>query len=480
MTYNLVLFQDNLRLADNPALSAALATGDPIIPLFVLDDLSPGDWRLGAASRWWLHNSLAALNEHLERKGSRLILRRGALADAVERLFDETEIGGVYFERGYAPWSPGVEQNLKSICDNQGVCCKRFAGRLLFEPEAVRTQQGHPYTVFTPFWRACQAGPPPAQPVPEPEALLAPGSWPISIDLSELELLPQGIDWTGGLCAAWEPGEMGAEKRLTSFLGEGLAGYKDRRDSPALAHATSNLAAHLRFGEISARSIWWAVKAAVELDTSVADNGTAFLRQLAWRDFSTHLLANRPGLPERPLKEQFEAFAWTESTMPHLKKWQRGQTGFPIVDAGMRQLWQTGSMHNRVRMIAASFLIKDLLIDWREGERWFWDTLVDADIANNAASWQWVAGCGADAAPFFRIFNPVLQGEKFDSEGAYVRRYVPELAALPTTYIHKPWEAPDAILSSAGIELGADYPRPIVDRKITRQRALDAYAAIKN
>lgn len=479
MSHSLVLFQENLRLTDNPALNAAIEAGNPIIPLFILDDETPGDWALGGASRWWLHQSLRDLGASFEKMGNRLVLRQGGTDGVLADMLAGADIGNVFFQRGYAPWLPTLEDGIKRVCDDAGVACKRYGGHLLFEPEAIRTQQGRPYTVFTPFWRACQEHTPPSLPIAAPNKMPAPNDFLDSESLDDLELLPQGFDWTGGLAETWVPGEKGAAERLEGFLERGLSDYKQKRDRPGDAHATSMLSPHLRFGEISARSIWWRIKSMMEADPRTAGNGMHYLRELAWREFSYHLLFNTPDLPETPLRKNFEAFPWGEADAKQRRKWQKGKTGFPIVDAGMRQLWQTGYMHNRVRMIVASFLVKDLLVDWREGEAWFWDTLVDADIANNSASWQWVAGCGADAAPYFRIFNPVLQGEKFDPEGAYVRQYVPEIAKLPDKFIQKPWEAPDAVLADAGIVLGDTYPMPMVDRKITRQRALDAYATIK-
>ncbi len=479
MSVALVLFQDNLRLADNPALTAAVESGHAVLPLFVLDNETPGRWRLGGASRWWLHHSLAQLANGFEERGSRLILRQGATTAVLQQILDDVDVAGVYFARGYAPWSPALEDGLKKLCDTAGIDCRRYGGHLVFEPEAIKTQSGNPYTVFTPFWRACQAADPPAQPLPAPKKIESPAAWPKSDRLEDLDLLPQGVDWTAGLVDAWSPGEGGATQRLNTFLKSGMGHYKDRRDLPAVDGATSRLSPHLRFGEISPRTIWWRTRDRIAKQPETAANGMHFLRELAWRDFSYHLLFNNPDLPDVPLKDNFAAFPWAEPDHKMLRAWQQGKTGFPIVDAGMRELWQTGYMHNRVRMIAASFLVKDLLIHWREGEAWFWDTLVDADIANNSASWQWVAGCGADAAPYFRIFNPVLQGEKFDPGGAYVRRYVPELSKLPDKFIHKPWEAPEDVLQAAGVALGDTYPMPMVDRKISRQRALDAYETIK-
>ena len=479
MPSSIVLFQENLRLSDNPALCAAVESSNSVLPLFVLDDATPGDWKLGGASRWWLHHSLSSLQKALNDLDSKLIFRKGDTVQIVADLIGGSDVDAVYFQRAYAPWSAALESSLKELCDSADITCKRYGGHLLFEPESIRTKQGNPYTVFTPFWRACQESAPPPQPSAAPSGIKGPRRWPESLSLDDLSLLPNGFDWTAGLADTWSPGEAGAAARLKAFLSDGVSEYKEKRDLPAQVHATSMLSPHLRFGEISARAIWWRVMAHAEKKSQHTANGMHFLRELAWRDFSYHLLFNTPDLPEQPLKKNFAAFPWADDQHAALKRWQKGQTGYPIVDAGMRQLWQTGYMHNRVRMIVASFLIKDLLIDWRDGEAWFWDTLVDADIANNSASWQWVAGCGADAAPYFRIFNPVLQGEKFDPEGAYVRQYVPELSELPAKFVHKPWEAPADVLAAADVKLGETYPHPMIDRKITRQRALDAYATIK-
>ena len=479
MSLSLVLFQDNLRLADNPALASAIDAGDAILPLYILDDETPGAWRLGGASRWWLHHSLEALSRALKAIGGKLTLRHGETIGELKTIFESHDVSAVYFQRGYAPWSANLEAGLKALCDDAGVSCKRYGGHLLFEPETIRTKQGNPYTVFSPFWRACQEAPTPAAPLPAPKKIVSPSDQITDLSLEALDLLPKGVDWTGGLAATWTPGEKGARNRLLRFIDNGLEGYKANRDKPADPQGTSYLSPHLRFGEISPRMIWGQVMSVLDQRPSLSNNGMHFLRELAWREFSYHLLFNTPDLPEHPLRDNFAQFPWGEVEPTLLKQWQKGKTGFPIVDAGMRQLWETGYMHNRVRMIVASFLVKDLLVHWREGENWFWDTLVDADIANNSASWQWVAGCGADAAPYFRIFNPVLQGEKFDPSGDYVRRFVPELRDLPEKYIHKPWEAPRDVLAQAGVTLGDTYPEPMVDRKITRQRALDAYATIK-
>jgi deoxyribodipyrimidine photo-lyase len=472
MTAPVILwFRHDLRLVDHAALIAAAAAG-PVIPLYILDDETAGAWRQGAASRWWLHRSLESLGERLP-----LVLRRGRADAEIAALLRETGASAVYFTRDYAPWSGTLEQAVKAACDAAGAGCRRFGGFLLHEPEAIRTGQGGPYKVYTPFSRACLAAgePKPARPVPEIERWE--GTVP-SDRLAEWQLLPMKPDWAAGFQTAWQPGEAGARARLADFLDEGLEHYADERDRPD-RDVTSKLSAHLHFGEISPAQCWQAVRAAQGAAGGRLDRAAEkFLKELLWREFSYHLLHHWPELPEKPFRPEFADFPWADD-QAGLSAWRKGLTGYPIVDAGMRELWATGIMHNRVRMIAASFLIKDLLVPWREGERWFWDTLVDADIASNAASWQWVAGCGADAAPYFRIFNPVLQGEKFDPHGAYVRKWVPELAGLPDAVIHRPWQAPHHVLSAAGVVLGRHYPHPLVDHGGARDRALAALKSIR-
>jgi deoxyribodipyrimidine photo-lyase len=341
----------------------------------------------------------------------------------------------------------------------------------LFEPWTVSTQGGQPFKVYTPFAKACRAAPEPPLPLPAPARLPAVAAVPPGLALDDLALLPRKPDWAGGLRAAWRPGEAGAQQRLERFLASAIEGYKEDRNRPDL-ESTSRLSPHLRFGEISPRQLWHAARGR---EGRGADH---FVSELLWREFSYHLLFHFPELPDRNWRASFDAFPWADDPAA-LEAWRRGRTGFPIVDAGMRELWQTGWMHNRVRMIVGSFLVKDLMLPWQRGKEWFWDTLVDADLANNAASWQWVAGCGADAAPYFRVFNPMLQGEKFDPAGDYVRRYVPELARMPAQFIHRPWEADDATLRAAGVELGRSYPRPLVDHGQARDRALAAFATLK-
>ena len=470
-------FRQDLRLEDNPALAAAIASGAPVIPVFILDDETPGPWAPGGASRWWLHHSLAALDAGLRVSGSRLILRRGAAASALARLAAETGASTITFTRTYEPHNAALESEIGKALGEDGIKLRRFGGNLLFEPEAVRTGAGGPFKVFTPFYKACLAGPPPKAPVPAPGTIPAPAAFPISDRLEDWELLPTHPDWAGGLREAWAPGEAGAARRLDRFLDEAVVRYGPDRDRPDRA-GTSRLSPHLHFGEIGPRSVWHRVSLFAEAEAAAAPGAQAFLRELVWREFSHHLLHHWPAFPEAPFRPDFARFPWRDDP-EGLLAWQRGRTGYPIVDAGMRELWRTGWMHNRVRMIAASFLVKDLLVPWQDGETWFWDTLVDADLANNAASWQWVAGCGADAAPYFRIFNPVLQGEKFDPDGTYVKRWIPELEGLSAKFVHRPWEAPPDTLVAAGVTLGGTYPAPIVDHGMARRRALDALAILK-
>ena len=477
MTTALVLFHSNLRLGDNMALARAATEADAVVPVFILDETTGR--APGAAARWWLHRSLERLAAALDKTGSPLILRRGDTLAEVAALVSETGAEAVYLQHGYDPGVQKMEEQLHAWGQKNDVAVKRFGGQVLFRPEDISTQEDKPYTVFSPFWRTCLKEPAQGALVRAPGKLARPDSLPASLALDDLALLPEGYDWTGGLSDSFTPGEEAAYDALDRFIEEGLETYKDDRDRPDLACSTSRLSPHLRFGEISPRTIWHRVHTAMAERPALERGGEHFLRELGWRDFSYHLLHHFPDLPTRALKPAFDDFPWRSGDPDAVAAWQQGQTGFPIVDAGMRQLWQTGWMHNRVRMIVASFLVKELLLHWREGEAWFWDTLVDADPASNTASWQWVAGSGADAAPYFRIFNPVLQGEKFDPAGDYVRRFVPEIAGLPDTYIHKPWEAPRALLDEAGITLGSTYPEPLVDRKEARKRALAAFETIK-
>ncbi len=458
---SLVWFRQDLRLADNAALSAAAAKG-PIISAYILDDETPGEWHWGGASRWWLHHSLTRLGEKIP-----LVLRQGRSDIQLEKLLLESGAKSLHFTRDYAPWSGALEQRIKTLCDRLGVECHRHGGFLLHEPEAIRNGAGEPYKVYTPFSRACFAkgDPSPARAAPE----FIDAQKLSSDDLADWNLLPRNPDWATGLSKSWQPGEQGAAEVIQKFLDEALQNYAEGRDRPDQSH-TSRLSPHLHWGEISPRQVWQATRQAMAAANGRLDqSGEKFLKEILWREFSYHLLHLFPQLPDQPFKPEYAEFPWTDNR-PALKKWEQGQTGFPIVDAGMRELWATGTMHNRVRMIVASFLVKDLLIPWQHGARWFWDTLVDADIASNSASWQWVAGCGADAAPYYRIFNPVIQGKKFDPDGNYVRRWIAELSPLPASVIHAPWELPTP---------PANYPPPMIDHDKARKAALESLKHIK-
>ena len=470
-------FRDDLRLADHRALKAALESGAPVIPVFILDDDAAGNWRLGAASRWWLAHSLASLQKSLAQRGVHLILRRGPTQEILIALVEETNSSAIYFTRSYEPWAVALEHELKTTFDRQSIAFKRYGGRLLREPEDLRTKTGDVYKVYTPFWRALSASFTPPPEIPVPQKIRPLKSSLKSEALENWKLLPSKPNWAVGFQDTWQPGEQGAAQALDTFLSNALRTYTEDRNRPDKL-GTSRLSPHLHFGEISPAQCWRAAMAYSARHKGVDKGLETFLKEIVWREFSYSLLFHWPDLPEQPFRKDFAAFPWAKN-VAHLKAWQRGQTGYPIVDAGMRELWHTGYMHNRVRMIVASFLIKHLLIPWQDGEAWFWDTLLDADLASNAASWQWVAGSGADAAPYFRIFNPVTQGEKFDPDGVYVRRWVPEISKLPTAVLYAPWTAPDEILKTAGVQLGKNYPMPIVDHASARQRALDAYEAVK-
>jgi deoxyribodipyrimidine photo-lyase len=517
-TANLLWLRLDLRLADNPALWAALTRGGAIVPVFIWSPEEEGAWPPGGASQWWLHQSLTALDARLREGGSRLVLRCGATLDTLRALVKETGARAVSWNRRYEPSIIARDAKVEEGLRRYGLTVESYNAALLYEPWRIRNQSGKPFQVFTPFWNHCLKQPDPAEPLSAPKHLPAPAKWPKSLALKELELEP-GINWATGMRAAWQPGEAGAAKALQTFLTTAFAGYSDRRNRPDVT-GTSRLSPHLHFGEISPRQVWHAVRRREErsadfqsavsqvsnlrtLDQSGAARrverpadwksaiqqvgkpalrdwrASQFLAELGWREFSHHLLYHFPHTPAEPLRPGFKKFPWRKNAA-WLKAWQKGRTGYPIVDAGMRELWATGWMHNRVRMIAASFLVKDLLLPWSEGARWFWDTLVDADLAQNTLGWQWTAGCGADAAPYFRVFNPTSQGEKFDPHGDYVRRWCPELAKLPGEWIHQPHEAPPEILHAAGVEPGRTYPQPVVDHALARQAALEAYGRIRS
>ncbi|MEQ1820161.1 MAG: deoxyribodipyrimidine photo-lyase [Terricaulis sp.] len=471
----IVWLRDDLRIADNPALAAAVASKRPLIVLFVLDDETPGRWRIGGASRWWLHHSLQALARDVEKKGATLTLRRGRADESVLDLVREAGVSAVFWNRCYEPHAIARDKALKEELIAKGVEATSFSGALMNEPWTVKTKTGDPFKVFTPFWRAClQLEVRDLAPAPKK---IEGFEKPLASDkLADWHLLPSRPNWAKGFGPAWTPGEAGAKRALNAFIEDRLERYSDGRDLLGI-DGTSRLSPHLHFGEISPVQVRRAVEAAAMHEPRLQRGADKFLAELGWRDFSANLLFHWPTLPEANWRAQFDAFTWNDDDAAFVA-WTKAKTGYPVVDAAMRELWVTGYMHNRARMIAASFLIKHLLIDWRRGEEWFWDTLVDADLGNNAASWQWVAGSGADASPYFRIFNPVTQGERYDADGAYVRRWVPELAKLPDDVIHSPWAAPADVLAKAGVELGVTYPEPIVDHAAARQRALAAFAAL--
>ncbi len=471
MTESILWFRNDLRLADHAALNAAVAAG-PVIAAYVLDDEAAAPWAWGGASRWWLHGSLASLAAGLREAGIPLVLRQGRAEAELAQL--AAEIGAAAVFAGYAgePWAREQERRVAEELGKQGRSLQLHRTVSLFDLGSVRTGAGSPYTVFSPFARACFAAGPPA-PAPRPPRMEGAKHRPRSDRLDDWKLLPTRPDWAEGLRETWQPGEESARAKLERFVGSALAAYHVGRNQTAEA-GTSMLSPHLHWGEISPVQVWQAVG---DLADRGGKGGETYLREILWREFSLNLLWHHTDLPAVPLRPGFARMAFRQDPAS-LKAWQRGQTGVPMVDAAMRQLWSIGWMHNRARMVVASFLVKHLLLPWQDGEAWFWDTLVDADLANNSASWQWVAGSGADAAPYFRVFNPTLQGAKFDPDGAFVRHWVPELARLGAEHIHAPWCAPEPVLAAAGVELGRTYPRPIVDLGKGRERALAAYRAI--
>jgi deoxyribodipyrimidine photo-lyase len=476
----LLWFRQDLRLQDNAALRAAVERGSPVIPVYILDDAAERGWAMGGASRWWLHHALAALDATLRELGSRLIFARGDSQTILRDLATSQRAGAVYWNRCYEPAAIERDKRIKAEFTSGGLEVKSFNSALLHEPHTIANKQGGPFQVFTPYWRHCLALPVEAPTKFVAGKLSVPAGWPRLLKLEELELLPR-LNWAGGFAETWEPGEAGAARRLKRFAQSAIAEYADHRNRPDI-DGTSMLSPWLHFGELGPRQVWAAVQA-LGKDSGVfpPNNGArVFLSEIGWREFAYHLLFHFSRTPEHPLREAFEHFPWASDPGGRkLRAWQRGQTGYPIVDAGMRQLWRTGWMHNRVRMIVASFLVKHLRLPWTQGAAWFWDTLVDADLANNTLGWQWSAGCGADAAPYFRIFAPVLQGVKFDPEGHYVRRWVPELSQLSTEHLHAPWEAPPPALAAAKVRLGENYPRPIVDHATARGEALAALKKLR-
>lgn len=469
---SIVWFRQDLRLSDNPAFSTAVKQGR-VLPIYILDDVNAGSTGIGAASRVWLHHSLVSLNQSLD--GNLRVFSGDAIA-IIKQLIETYQVGSVCWNRCYESWRIARDAIIKSDLQGKGITVRSFNGSLLWEPWTVLKKDATPYKVFTPYYqKGCQGIAPPRLPVLAPKKIdYFDNRIESSCAIDDLNLLPEK-SWDKAVLNHWGIGEKAAQEKLDDFCTDTLSDYKQGRDFPAM-FSTSTLSPHLHFGEISPHQIWQRME--MESIQNESENIQHFKRELAWREFSYYQLYHFPQLAEKPFNTKFEGFKWRDDESG-LQLWQQGKTGFPIVDAGMRELWQTGTMHNRVRMIVASFLVKNQLIDWRKGAAWFWDCLFDADLASNSASWQWCAGSGADAAPYFRIFNPVLQSEKFDPEGEYLSRYCPELNSLPLKYRHKPWQASDDVFLQAGIKLGVDYPQPILDLKATRERALARFKALR-
>jgi len=466
-TTTIAWLRNDLRVADNPALDAAMRLGERVVALYI-HEIAPSVRPPGAAARWWLHNSLQALDAELSVLGIELQISRGDAAEIIPALAESQSASGVFWNRRYAAGERAVDTAVKDQLRADGVKVESFSANVLIEPWEIATGQGKPYSVFTPFWKTLkqrQIAVPLNRPSPRQPRQHGP-----------VDTTYEAPFWTKKLGNYWQVGEKAAQQALADFLDHRVERYPAQRDFPD-SEATSRLSPHLRFGEISPRQIWQAATMAAQVEPEKSAAIDKFLSELAWRDFSYHQLYHRDDIKQHPMQVKYAEMAWRDASTD-LLAWQRGQTGLPIIDAGMRELWETGSMHNRVRMLVASLLSKNLLIDWRLGEQWFWDCLVDSDVASNPASWQWVAGSGLDASPYFRIFNPVIQGGRFDAQGAYVRRWVPELADMPDKWLHNPWEAPAEVLGAAGVRIGTDYPAPIVDLKTSRARALEAASAL--
>ncbi len=474
MQKSIVWLRQDLRIVDNPALIAAANHGD-VCAVYIHESRKNDPWAIGAASCCWLHQSLTALQKQLNELNIPLIIRSGEATHLLQELLKEAKADAVFWNRRYEPKAIASDTMTLKQLRELGYKVQSFKANLLHEPWEITNKQEKPYQVFTPFWKECLKHPQPGQPLlaPKPQQ---PSIWNLhSLKIEELNLLPK-IHWDRGIHAAWQVGTEAGLKQFDQFLEGPVLEYSYQRDFPA-ADAVSKMSPYLHFGEISPRMLWWRIHSRYQDKKEVAA-ADSYIRQLYWREFAYHLLYHFPFTPEAPLKSEYAQFPW-KSHSDHLQKWQQGRTGYPLVDAGMRQLWQIGWMHNRVRMVVGSFLVKDLLITWQEGAKWFWDTLVDADLANNTLGWQWISGCGADAAPYFRIFHPVTQSEKFDPEGRYIRQWLPELANLPNEWIHCPWLAPKHVLDAAGVCMGKTYPYPVVDHAQARTEALAALAMCK-
>jgi deoxyribodipyrimidine photo-lyase len=474
----LLWFRRDLRLADNPALLAAVETGAPVVPVYVWSPDDDGRWAPGSASRAYLARSVSALESELRARGSRLVVRQGRSEHTLPRLASEVGATVVFANQRHEPAAAAVDARVAGRLADLGIAFRQTEAALLVAPSSPRTRTGQPFKVFTPFWRACLAQlhvPPPS---PAPRGWRSPAEWPDSLRLDDLPLSPKQA-WAERMLSHWKPGEAGGLARLHEFCAEALASYPRGRDIPGV-DGVSRLSPYLHAGELGPRQIWHAVMDWQNLGLHGASRAAeTFLRELGWREFAHHVLHHFPTTDTEPLRPSFKRFPWSRSQQ-HLRAWQRGLTGYPLVDAGMRELWATGFMHNRVRMVVASFLVKHLLLPWQEGARWFWETLVDADLAQNTLNWQWTAGCGADAAPYFRIFNPTTQARRYDPDGTYIRRWIPALAQLPTRFLPEPWNAPVPLLRAAGVVLGETYPAPIVDHVSARARALAALASVRS
>lgn len=467
----IVWFRLDLRLEDNEAFQAAIKSGNEVIPVYIWAPEEEKPWAPGAASKWWLHYALEDLDRELGKRDLRLIIRSGlSVKRELAKLVEETKANTVYWNRCYEPAVIKRDTLIKKELTTRGVVVQSFKGNLLFEPWEIENKSKKPFKVFTPFWKHCLTHEFDTPIKTNYRGLAFPTAWPKSLKVSDLKLRPV-IPWDKEFHVKWNPTLEGGKKCLADFVKSRMEDYKEQRDFPGV-DGTSRLSPYLHFGQVTPRQVCEQIK-------TRSVSAKTYVSEIGWREFAYHLLYHFPHTPESPFRAEFAHFPWKEDSIG-LKEWQDGLTGFPIVDAGMRQLWRVGWMHNRVRMIVASFLVKDQLISWEEGARWFWDTLVDADLASNTLGWQWAGGCGADAAPYFRVFNPMLQGAKFDPEGKYIREYIPELGKLPSKYIHAPWEAPKGVLIQAGVTLGENYPLPILDHKKAREKALHAYDKLKH
>ena len=475
---SLVWFRRDLRLDNNPALEAAIKRNGPILPIYISSIDEMCEWPIGQKSQQWLQESLAVLDEQLKDLGSKLMVCQGSPFEVFKNLINETGAGAVFFNRRYEPEARRVDALVELSLTKMGIHVETFNGSLLFEPWEIGKRDGRPYKVFSAFWRKGMSEFKPPQPVQEAYI------WPRSEQF--MPLIQDGdiaVDFTKESASTkvkdWQPGSKGAQHQLRVLLDSVIYKYSKERDYPG-QKGTSALSPHLHFGEISPRQIWYEVSRWIDAtEDGKSNDAESFLRELGWREFSYYLLYHFPETIEHPFRKEFNDFPW-ESDEEAMERWRYGQTGYPIIDAGMRQMLETGWMHNRIRMLVASFLVKDLLISWREGARWFWENLVDADLANNTQGWQWTAGCGVGAAPYFRVFNPVTQGDKFDPNGDYVRRWLPELVSMPSNWIHRPWDAPAEVMKHSGVELGITYPLRIINHDIARKRALIAFRTMKD